>query len=207
LARTWNENDRHSHGAHQVASDPNQLAAIDGNPLALSNYLLQAIASIIPPKGGAYVAGPLATGKRYYDLIARGQRDAAARLRDENANAIGRFAQELRDRLSYPVIDPSLIRVDSWSNEQTGHFYIEVLRQFVKEIWFVDGWEYSRGATKEFQFAAATGIRCLTKDGETLSPEQGLMQIVLAVRQLNQLGLDTTRFEDRIGKIEHRQYP
>src|SRR5712671_5738513 len=101
----------------------------------MQQYLLDAIGSVVPLRGGAYVAGPLATGKRYYELVASGQQHIASKIRAENEHNMKVFVASLRNRLPYPVIDPGLIKISTWTATEIGDFYIKVIEQFVKEIW------------------------------------------------------------------------
>lgn len=167
----------------------------------LQRYLLDAIGSVVPPRGGAYVAGPLATGRRYYELVAAGQEVAASKVREENEGKMKAFVVSLRHQLSYPVIDPGLIKLDGWTSWQVGEFYIRVIELFVKEVWFMDGWEYSRGATKEFQFAIDNDVVCLDSRGVVISSEEGCRMISDVVLHLRQLGINPSRFVDRIAAI------
>jgi hypothetical protein len=113
----------------------------------MRRYLLDAIGSVVPRRGGAYVAGPLATGRKYYELLASGQESAASDVREHNESKMKAYVVSLRERLSYPVIDPGLLKVEEWTSREIGEFYIEVIDLFAKEMWFMDGWQYSRGAT------------------------------------------------------------
>jgi hypothetical protein len=56
---------------------------------SLERYLFDAIASVVPPHGGAYVAGPLASGKRHYELLFSGDEVAASQVRSENEKKCG----------------------------------------------------------------------------------------------------------------------
>jgi hypothetical protein len=167
----------------------------------LQRYLLDAIGSVVPPRSGAYVAGPLATGRHYYELVAAGEDVAASRVRDENEEKMKAFVGSLRGRLSCPVIDPGLIKLDGWTSREVGDFYIKVIELFAKEVWFMDGWEYSRGATKEFQFAVANGVICMDSRGVIITSEEGCRMISDVVLHLKQLGIEPGRFVDRIAAL------
>jgi hypothetical protein len=167
----------------------------------MQQYLLDAIGSAVPRRGGAYVAGPLATGRRYYELVASGQGHIASSIREENEEKMKSFVASLRSRLAYPVIDPGLIKIRDWSAVEIGDFYLKVIQHFAKEIWFMDEWQYSRGATKEFQFAVANRIDCLDAQGVIISAEGGSELISDVVAHLTQLGIDSSRFVDRVASI------
>jgi hypothetical protein len=167
----------------------------------LQRYLLEAVASVVPLRGGAYVAGPLAAGRRYFELLASGQETAASSIRQRNEEEMKIFVAALRSRLPYPVIDPGLIKIDDWTAREIGDFYLKIIELFVGEIWLMDGWEYSRGATKEFQFALAHGVRCLDSHGTPISADDGHKMISEVVAHLNKLGIDPSRFIERLAAI------
>jgi hypothetical protein len=167
----------------------------------MQQHLLDAIGSVVPLRGGAYVAGPLATGRRYYELVASGREHIASTIREENEQKMKSFVTSLRNRLAYPVIDPGLIKIQDWTAAEIGDFYLKVIEHFAKEIWFMDEWQYSRGATKEFQFAIANQVSCLDAQGFIISGERGLEMISDVATHLTQLGIDSSRFVDRISNI------
>lgn len=169
-------------------------------PDQLRTYLLDAIASVVPPRGGAYVAGPLATGRRYYEMLASGEDTGS--IRDLNEREMRNFIGSLRMQLSYPVIDPGWLKIPIWTSAETGEFYLEVIDRFAKELWFMDGWEYSRGATKEFQFAMLNGLSCYDARGERLSAERGVQLISDVVSTLAALGIDCSRFNERLRHLD-----
>jgi hypothetical protein len=170
---------------------------------SLQRYLLTAIASVVPPHGGAYVGGPLATGKEYYELLASGDELAASRIREGNERKMRLFVQSLRAKLRHPVIDPGLLKIERWTSREIGDFYIKVIEEFAAEVWFMEGWEYSRGATREFIFAVSRRIRCLDSSGVEISAKHGSRLIAKVVDHLREMGLDASRFVERISKIEN----
>jgi hypothetical protein len=80
-----------------------------------------------------------------------------------------------------------------------------VIEHFAKEIWFMDEWQYSRGATKEFQFAIASHIACLDAQGAIIPAEEGSQMISGVATHLTRLGIDASRFVDRVGQIRRIQ--
>jgi hypothetical protein len=111
-------------------------------------------------------------------------------VREINEAAMRDFARGLRTRLAYPVIDPGPLRIHGWSGPQYAAFFLTVIEQFVREMWFMDGWEFSRGATKEFQFGQTHGVACLDATGRELGIEEGRVLISNAAACVDALGLD-----------------
>lgn len=165
---------------------------------SLESYLISAFASVAPKTGCAYVAGPLATGKTYYDHIARGEDNLASLVRGHNEKTIELFVNNLRYKLSYPIIDPGLLKIQEWSSRETGEFFLKVIKIFAKETWFINGWEYSRGATKEFEFCLLNGIPCLDENGKSISQKEAIEMISDVVTHLKENGIPADRFQDRL---------
>src|SRR5258707_472701 len=114
-----------------------------------SEKFLMLLDSVLAKRSAIYVAGPLDTGRIYYEALARGYGNEDVRLR--NQEALTSFAIRLRMRFNpVPVIDPGPLRVSEWSAHEIGQFFLETIKRYAKEAWFIDGWEYSSGATKEY---------------------------------------------------------
>lgn len=76
-------------------------------------------------------------------------------------------------------------------------FFLEVIRRYAKECWFVNGWEYSIGATKEFVFCCTIQTPCLTEFGGRLTLSQGMRLIREAADFVHRLGLDDAKLRSR----------
>jgi hypothetical protein len=139
--------------------------------------LLQAMGSVLEPHSACYVAGPIAGGG---PTLFPARPNDRARQEHENRIRLAESASSLRSILPIPVIDPGLLVVSGWEGEDYSRFFLEVIARFVKEIRFLDGWEYSLGATKEFVFGRRRGIDCLTFQGEQISLEMGQAAILNA---------------------------
>lgn len=177
---------------------------------SLRGYLLDALASVVSKRGAAYVAGPLATGKEYYALIASGRGEDARRIRQVNDEALRNFVFMLRNKLSHPVIDPSILIVSEWTSKEIGDFFIDVIGLYAKEMWLMDGWEYSRGATKEFVYCIKNGVACFDACGNAVNGEHGLSLIDSACSYLDALGIDSSPFAGRASDLRvflGSQYP
>lgn len=173
----------------------------------MKHYLLDAFGSVIGSEKAAYVAGPLATGRLYYELLGQGRNEEASNIRKSNELHMRIFIQQLRAKVRYPVIDPSVLVVHEWTPREMGDFFVEVLKKYVKEIWLIDDWQFSRGATKEFQFATVRGIRCINERGILISRDEGINLISEAASYISSKGVDASRFLDRLEGIRRNQYP
>jgi hypothetical protein len=157
--------------------------------------LFQILDSVLEPKSCAYVAGPLDSGKAYYERVASGDHTPAVRA--ENESRLNAFVLNLRQRLKYPVFDSGLLKVSGWSGRDYSTFFLEVIRRYAKECWFMNGWEYSTGATKEFVFCCTIQTPCLVESGERLIARDGVRLIHEAADFVRGLGLNDTKLRWR----------
>jgi anti-sigma factor RsiW len=122
----------------------------------------------------------------------------AAETVAENRRRIHAFVERLRSHLPYPVIDSALLEVSHWDGHDYGEFFIEVLRRHAKEIRFLDGWEYSRGATKEFVAAVEwADIALYDERGAHLSAAAGADLLRSAIADLTRYGVDAAALRQR----------
>lgn len=167
----------------------------------LSDLLMKAFASVVDKKTATYVAGPLATGRRYYDELAAGTLQAEA-VRESNELAMRSFVRQLRGRGDRIIIDSGVLRVSIWTPSEHGDFFLRLIADYCREIVFLDGWEFSSGATKEFVYAFERGIRCLDSSEHEISLEQGKRLVEMAIAKVREVGGPTDVFERRLAAIE-----
>ncbi len=162
----------------------------------IKEICLQLLDSVLNPHSAAYVSGPLDSGRLFYESLAK-YSNPVADIRQRNQERLTEFAQKLRCRLPYPVIDPGPLRVHKWKGADYGIFFLEVLERYANEAWFIDGWEFSTGATKEFILCISKGIPCFTESGEGLTPHAGKLLVADAVSFIDALGLDSSKLRSR----------
>jgi hypothetical protein len=160
--------------------------------------LFRVLDSVLQPQSCAYVAGPLDSGRTYYERLASG---APPVVRAENESRLSAFTARLREHRTYPVIDPGLLKVAGWSGKEYSVFFLEMIRRYARECWFVDGWEFSTGATKEFVFCCTIQTPCLTESGERLIAPEGLRLIHEAANFVRGLGLDDAKLLSRASDL------
>jgi hypothetical protein len=175
---------------------------MDSDKPDIEEICFQVINSILGPHSTAYVSGSLETGRSYYESLAKNG-TAEPHIRDKNQERLTNFVKELRFRLEYPVIDPGLLKISGWSGSNYDSFFKKVIGRYVKEVWFLDGWEYSSGSTKEFIYCISNKIRCLTQSGTELTSEAGKLLICQAVSYINKLGLESSKLSSRIQSLDN----
>lgn len=160
---------------------------------------LDALEAVLVPSSAAYVCGPLDHGVRYYEALARDE--SATGVRESNQAELTAFVNKLRAEQPRPVIDPGLLRVEGWDPRGYGEFFLEIIRRYVAETWFVDGWAYSHGATKEFLLSLELGLPCHDAEGAPLSVEAGAAAISRAADHVAELGADDRKLRERLGQL------
>jgi len=160
-----------------------------------AEVLLQILSSVLEPRSCVYAAGPLDSGKTYYERMASGDERP---VRAENEIRLTGFVADLRKRLRYPVFDPGPLRIVGWSGGEYGAFFLEVIRRYVRECWFMNGWEYSIGSTKEFVLCCTMQIACFAESGERLTISEGMRLIREASDFVRGLDLDDAKLRSRL---------
>jgi hypothetical protein len=135
----------------------------------------------------------------YYQQIARG--DQHPKVREENECRLSQFVLELRQRLTYPVFDSGLLKIPDWSGRDHGIFFLEVIKRYARECWFLDGWEYSTGATKEFVFCRTIQTPCYRENGGLLTVPLGMQLIREAADFVRSLDLDDAKLRSRAADL------
>jgi hypothetical protein len=166
--------------------------------------LFQALDSVLAPNSCAYVAGPLESGKAYYERLAAGDLGS---VREENEKRIGEVVLRLRTRLLYPVFDSGRLKIPGWSGKDYDLFFREIIRRYAKECWFVDGWEYSTGSTKEFLFCFVNTTPCLDESGTRLTVDAGIRLIRDAADFVSGMKLNDAKLRSRIVDLNRLREP
>lgn len=166
----------------------------------LSVLLIESMASVCGQLPCVYVSGPLTSCRELYLGEATPAHPApqGEAFEARNRERMQAFAEKLRGVLSNPVIDPGLLRVTGWTGGQYSDFFLQVLERFCREVWFLDGWAFSRGASKEFVRAKQLGLTCLDVRGGNLDIASGIELLEEACHALASRGIDEPRFRQRV---------
>jgi len=127
----------------------------------------------------AYVSMPVTSGPRLYDIMeSRGftnvaelkAKDPESFVRDVigmNVNAGQRLARRIQGVNPRPVIVPGLLNAKGkhWGEQEYMSLWLSLLNDHVKDVYMVDGWQYSNGCAQEYaqsvhqQFFKRKGMR------------------------------------------------
>ena len=153
-----------------------------GNAVTYHNdpevLVLEELDSRLAGAKAIYVAVPITSGKRLWDL--------ASRLGESNLDCIRyrrpkefeqevfhpncvearSFAEQLaRLYPGEPVIDPSVIDIPGWGPEEYSFLWKQVLRTRVRLIALTPGWAYSKGCVEECVDGLRLGMLVQALDG------------------------------------------
>jgi hypothetical protein len=162
------------------------------------DQLFSALALVVPPHSAALVSGPVASGQRFF--LESGQADEND-IWEANARNMDAFASDLRRRLGRLVICPSRFRIPGWRGSQYGEFFTAVIRRYVAEAWFVDGWEFSVGSVDEFGLCQKLHIPCYRSNGELLTHDAGLRLVEAALEQARKRAAATNLLEAALARL------
>jgi hypothetical protein len=161
--------------------------------------MLQAISCAVDAKSAIYISGPITTGKNFIEwqlLQGRSlvfdekvyQSTLRAKVIKKNEKAILELAKKTRQLDNSQVIEPASLFIPEWSQLEYIDFWMKIIDSFVKEVVLVEGWQYSIGCAKEYNFSKNLGLKIRRHDGEVLKPQQGLDLMEKAVDEVEQLG-------------------
>ena len=162
---------------------------------------MEMLASAMPEKSAAYVAGPLDTGRLYYDTLRKASSLQPAEIRRINKERLASFARRLRVELAIPVVDPGHLHIEGWTGADYALLFLDVIRVFVREMWFLEGWEFSHGACDEFCFSVQNRLPCYDVTGRMMNAEQGLARIEQAIAEINASQVSTIHLEGYRDKL------
>lgn len=171
-------------------------------PPEWTEALFAAMQSVAAPRSCCYLAGPLTTS----EARLMGRTDlSCAEIESRNRARMQEIAGHLRQHLTYPVIDSSILQVPGWTGSDYGRFFLRVIEELCLEIRFINGWEYSVGATKEFVRAQELRIPCFDENGAELTVDAGIRLIEIAVRTMESVGIDNSRYVGRMLSLRELQ--
>lgn len=164
--------------------------------------IFQVYQTMTPPAAGNYLAGPISTGRRYYQALARTQTHSLEQLIDRvgpigywdhvrgpNVSEGERYAENLRKSGLPHVIFTGAIHIDYWTGEDYMELCFQLIESRVCRLYFHPDWMFSSGAVREYMFALEKGFETLNTDGSPLHPQQAVEAMELSCAEIENLGL------------------
>jgi hypothetical protein len=139
-----------------------------------------AFESILGDKEAIYLAVPVTSGKRLWNLArslgckdirnVREQWPERFHVEVELPNVAASKALAFKVRQSQPlVINPAALLVKGWQPTDYMQLWKAVIRQYVKTIYLSDEWQYSSGCLEETDLAFSLGITVIDSAGAALA--------------------------------------
>jgi hypothetical protein len=164
--------------------------------------ILQAYDTCIPDGEGSYLAAPISTGLRYYELLAThrltemselvdriGQEKYLQLVRWPNVQEGEEVAARLRRTGVLHLINTGPLFISGWSVSNYMELCFELIKRKVRTVYFHPDWAYSAGAVKEYLFCSQRKLNLLTIDGEPLAVDAAMSALEGVSTRLQALGL------------------
>jgi hypothetical protein len=172
--------------------------------------LLESFRATISDRQAIYVSGPLTTGRRFLEWLKSdesshgfeidgsvGRASWVRAVLQPNTEHISEVADRVRRETSRVVINPSAFpELPDWSQANWVDFWCEVIRKYVSEVTFVDGWQYSSGCGKEFLVAQQLALEVRNEAGMRITVQQGVRLIAGALQDFVTIQNEPTLLRD-----------
>ncbi|HEY0378518.1 MAG TPA: hypothetical protein VGC87_16510 [Pyrinomonadaceae bacterium] len=177
--------------------------------------ILQTVDSIVPDGEGSYLAGPISTGRRFFQALAgHGAKDFAGLIaaigegeylrtvRWPNVRDGEELAHRLRRAGVVYLINTGPIFIRDWRTEDYMGLCFSLIERKVRRVYFHPEWAYSCGAVEEFLFCLPRGLALLTSEGASLTVNCARAALEAVRRELQSLGLPTESVEGQAARLE-----
>lgn len=157
------------------------------NKEAIDN-IIYTLKSLFYGNDMVYVSTPINTGKRYIDLLSSVDENLDSlefeKLRakivvEPNILNAKEIVDDIRKSSNKIIIDPTTLENDilQWSQEEFYYFWDKVIEVLIKQIIFLDGWEYSLGCCYELLSAIEHNVEIYTQDIMTITVSEAVLKI------------------------------
>lgn len=175
---------------------------IQGSPPSLLSMMLHCA---VAEKSATYLAVPISSGPRFVEWHAHdgAQIDDSSRYQQEhrrcviqpNCDDAQMLAAHLGERLSGVIINPSLLDVPNWTQEDYRSFWADIIQRFAKKVVFADGWQFSNGCAFEFLTAIQCGADRFDQQLQRLDAVAGVRLIGDAIARMHDISVSTAFLE------------
>jgi len=110
-------------------------------------------------------------------------------------------AAELRKSQCRVVIDPSCFFIEEWSQVDYLDLWEEVITLYAAEIWFNDGWFFSKGCVYEYSIGLKKQIPCFELTGEALAFDRSVELVSYGIAESQKVDIDTSGLEKSLETI------
>ena len=175
--------------------------------------IIQTFNAVIPDGNGAYLAAPISSGIRLFELLAKtqcrskeeliqqvGEETYLEKVRWPNVKEGEEFANKLRSRGINILINTGHIFINNWSDSDYMDMCFNLIKNKAKKVFFHPEWIFSGGAVKEFKFCMDNNIETLNVDSTPLTKSMANSTIKNAEKRLIDLGVMSETINEYIQK-------
>lgn len=192
MERTSSATSRSAHVGQQFPPQTRRQREVD--------LLLLIFSTVATRRTATYISTPLTSGQRAFEWhLQNGGEDAhlspdfRERVIEPNRREAAAFADALREQVAGVVIDPAALPdVDGWDQADYRVFWGRVIEEYVRQVVFRSGWQYSSGCTYEYFVARRVGVEILDESLDLLPESSGIRLIDAAIVETRQRGSDAT---------------
>ncbi len=165
----------------------------------------------------SYFSHAVTTGVRFYQVLKRHGVKSRQELNPDivEKEIIRPNMEEAREKSGllaaktcFPIVVPGDFEeaTANWPQEYSMQFWFAVIDEKVKEIYMMDGWEYSNGAVQEFtrgieNRVKSSSINVYNEKGNILSLEEGIEKLDEAIYELENNGFSIPILKECSGKL------
>lgn len=180
--------------------------------LTIRRTFVSALKCILGDKKAVYASTPITNGPILLEqllinpnVLRYSKAEYAAFIENEvvvrNIIQAKAFVNRVRSLLQSIVIDPSAFISEFYSQDDYNELWGEVINRFVSEIWFNQGWNYSRGCINEYVIALEKGIPAFDHNGKELLKKSALILINQSIHDFSTIGADVNHLRNGLKRI------
>jgi hypothetical protein len=183
-----------------------------------ASEFLAVLGCAIPRRTAIYCSAPITSGERFTQWVHRSghrlanldeattaQRDAhRVEVIEPNVKHASKVVERLRAHNSQIVIDPTAINhLAGWQQSDWLEFWLEVIRNYAKQVVFVDGWQFSSGCVQEYLAAINGHLPTYDERMQPISVASAVLLIRSAMKEIADRGIVASpTLEEVIARLE-----
>lgn len=181
--------------------------------------IFQVYDTTTPDRAGSYLAGPISTGRRFYQALANtgagsfdelvavlGGQGYWDQVRGPNVADGNRLADALRAGGVPHVVFTGAIHLDDWAGADYMTLCFRLIEAKIRRLYFHPDWAFSSGAVQEYAFAYERGYDLFRADGRPLRPDEAVAALEASTWEIERLGLSAAKQRERTDRVKQVVY-
>jgi hypothetical protein len=178
-----------------------------------AQWLFAGLRCTADPHSAGYVSTEISSGRRFahwYAATGRHLDPNSVEYRSQLQTAViarnieegRRRVEQVRARYGGVWIEPLSLEVPHWSQDQYRDFWACVIRELVRCVVMLDGWECSNGAAYEYLTALECRCEIIAEDGSPLPAASGSRVLARGVEEMDRLGAPVDFLRRMLAAVE-----